>query len=218
MNMGGEETGQKSGFSKGLMLCVLCIFFGGAAECTMSQWTSGFAEKALGIPKVWGDVFGLALFGALLGIGRTTYAKFGKNIEKVIMFGLLSAFFCYMCAGLVENPMIALIACAFTGICTSMLWPGSLIYTEEKIPGMSVAAYALMAAGGDMGASIAPQLVGIMADRVGTSSFAAELGRTLNLTAEQIGMRSGFLIAGLFPLLGFITVLIMKKYFKRCMK
>jgi MFS family permease len=181
----------------------------------MSQWTSGFAEKALSIPKVWGDVFGLALFGALLGIGRTAYSKFGKNIEKVILWGLVGAFICYMCAGFAVNPAIALIACAFTGIFTSMLWPGSLIYTEEKIPGMSVAAYALMAAGGDLGASVAPQLVGIMSDKVGASSFAQSLGNTLNLTAEQVGMRSGFLIAGLFPLLGVITVLVMKRYFKR---
>lgn len=217
MKIGGEE-GQKSGLGRGLWLCVLCIFFGGAAECTMSQWTSGFAEKALSIPKVWGDVFGLALFGALLGIGRTAYSKFGKNIEKVILWGLVGAFICYMCAGFAVNPAIALIACAFTGIFTSMLWPGSLIYTEEKIPGMSVAAYALMAAGGDLGASVAPQLVGIMADKVGASRFAQSLGNTLNLTAEQIGMRSGFLIAGLFPLLGIITILIMKKYFKKCGK
>lgn len=216
MKIGGEEKGNKSGFGKGLWLCVLCIFFGGAAECTMSQWTSGFAEKALGISKVWGDVFGLALFGALLGIGRTAYARFGKNIEKVILWGLLCAFFCYMLAGFAASPAVALIACALTGICTSMLWPGSLIYTEEKIPGMSVAAYALMAAGGDLGASVAPQLVGVVADKIGATGFAAELGKTLNLTAEQIGMRSGLLIAGLFPLLGFITVLIMKKYFKRC--
>lgn len=215
MKIGGDEKGQKSGFNKGLWLCVMCIFFGGAAECTMSQWASGFAEKALGISKVWGDVFGLALFGALLGIGRTAYSKFGKNIEKVILFGLLGAFFCYICAGVVISPVVALIACALTGICTSMLWPGSLIYTEEKIPGMSVAAYALMAAGGDLGASVAPQLVGIMADKVGASSFAVTMGNTLNLTAEQIGMRSGFLIAGLFPIFGFITVLVMKKYFKR---
>lgn len=215
MKIGEDEKGQKSGFNKGLWLCVMCIFFGGAAECTMSQWASGFAEKALGISKVWGDVFGLALFGALLGIGRTAYSKFGKNIEKVILFGLLGAFFCYICAGVVISPVVALIACALTGICTSMLWPGSLIYTEEKIPGMSVAAYALMAAGGDLGASVAPQLVGIMADKVGASSFAVTMGNTLNLTAEQIGMRSGFLIAGLFPIFGFITVLVMKKYFKR---
>ncbi len=215
MKIGGEEKGQKSGFSKGLMLCVMCIFFGGAAECTMSQWASGFSEKALGISKVWGDIFGMALFGVTLGIGRTAYSKFGKNIEKVILLGLSGAFFCYMCAGLVISPVIALIACAFTGICTSMLWPGSLIYTEGKISGMSVAAYALMAAGGDMGASIAPQIVGIAADKVGASDFAHNLGKVLNLTAEQIGMRSGFLLAGLFPLCGIIVFIIMKKYFSK---
>ena len=215
MKIGGEENKKGFGISKGLFLCVLCIFFGGAAECTMSQWASGFAEKALGISKVWGDVFGLALFGTLLGIGRTAYSRFGKNIEKVILFGLLGAFFCYIFAGVVISPAAALAACAITGICTSMLWPGSLIYTEDKIPGMSVAAYALMAAGGDMGASVAPQLVGVMADKVGASKLAETVGNTLNLTSEQIGMRSGILIAGIFPLLGFITVLIMKKYFKR---
>ncbi len=218
MKIGNGEKGQKSGFSKGLMLCVLCIFFGGAAECTMSQWASGFSEKALGIPKVWGDIFGMALFGVMLGIGRTTYSKIGKNIEKVMLLGLLGAFLCYMCAGLVPSPLIALLACAAAGLCTSMLWPGSLIYTEDKIPGMSVAAYALMAAGGDLGASIAPQLVGVVADKIGATGFATELGKTLNLTAEQIGMRSGFLIAGLFPLCGVVIILIMKRYFRRCEK
>lgn len=218
MKIGESTKGEKSGFNKGLMLCVLCIFFGGAAECTMSQWASGFSEKALGIPKVWGDIFGMALFGVMLGIGRTAYSKIGRNIKKLMLLGVLGAFFCYMCAGLVQNPFVALIACAVTGICTSMLWPGSLIYTEDKIPGMSVAAYALMAAGGDMGASIVPQLVGIVADKVGVSSFAQSLGGILNVTAEQIGMRSGFLIAGIFPLLGFITILVMDKYFKECEK
>ncbi len=215
MKIGGDEKGKTTGFSRGLMLCVLCIFFGGAAECTMSQWTSGFAEKALGIPKVWGDVFGLALFGALLGIGRTTYAKVGKNIEKVILYGLLGAFFCYMCAGMVHSPAVALVACAVAGLCTSMLWPGSLIYTEDKIPGMSVAAYALMAAGGDMGASIVPQIVGIVSDKIGVSTFAQSLSEMIGITAEQIGMRSGFIIAGVFPLCGFILMLFMRKYFGR---
>lgn len=218
MKMGEEEKGQKTGFSKGLMICVMCIFFGGAAECTMSQWASGFAEKALNIPKVWGDILGMAFFGVMLGMGRTAYSKIGRNIEKVMLLGMLGAFICYIVAGVVFNPVVALIACAITGICTSMLWPGSLIYTEEKIPGMSVAAYALMAAGGDLGASVSPQLVGIAADSVGASEFAVNLGKTLNLTAEQIGMRSGFLIASLFPLCGFLLVLVMKKYFKRCNK
>ena len=55
----------------GIFLCVMCIFFGGAAECTMSQWASGFMENAVGIPKVWGDILGMALFAFLLGLGRS---------------------------------------------------------------------------------------------------------------------------------------------------
>lgn len=42
---------------KGLWLCVAAIFLGGASECTMAQWSSGYLEQALGIPKVWGDIF-----------------------------------------------------------------------------------------------------------------------------------------------------------------
>ena len=43
-----------------------------------------------------------------------------------------------------------------------MLWPGTLILMEEKIPAVGIAGYALMAAGGDFGASIAPQTLGIV--------------------------------------------------------
>jgi MFS-type transporter involved in bile tolerance (Atg22 family) len=76
-----------------------------------------------------------------------------------------------------------------------MLWPGTLIYAEEKITGLGVAAYALLAAGGDMGASVAPQLVGIISD--------------------LSNMRFGILAAALFPLCGIFLILIMKKYFKK---
>ena len=53
--------------NKTLWLCVAAIFLGGAAENTMSQWGSGYLEAALGIPKVWGDVFGVALFSLMFG-------------------------------------------------------------------------------------------------------------------------------------------------------
>ena len=35
----------------------------------------------------------------------------------------------------------------------------------------------------------------------------------LNITAEQVGMRSGLVVAGLFPLAGVVLILYMKKYF-----
>ncbi len=64
----------------------------------MSQWCSGYIESALDIPKVWGDIFGVAFFA--LGLGRSLYAKIGKNIEKVILLGVIGATLCYLVAAL----------------------------------------------------------------------------------------------------------------------
>ena len=77
-----KEASNKTNKSKyGLMLCVICIFLGGASEVTMTNWISGYMENALHISKVVGDILGMALFAIFLGIGRTMYAKYGKNIE-----------------------------------------------------------------------------------------------------------------------------------------
>ncbi|MBQ7364321.1 MAG: hypothetical protein IJW46_01840, partial [Clostridia bacterium] len=199
----------------GLMLCVLCIFLGSASENTMTNWISGFAENALGISKVWGDIFGLALFALLLSTVRTVYAKYGKKIETVILVSMIGAVVCYLTAALAPNHLIGLIACALTGVTTSMLWPGMLILMEEKMPSLGVAAYALMAAGGDFGASVAPQLMGIIVDTVSISDFAASIATSLSLTPEEIGMKIGMLVTALFPICGIAVILIIKRYFKK---
>ena len=201
-------------FNKGTVLCALCIFFGGAAECTMSQWASGFIENAIGVPKAYGDVMGVALFAALLGIGRTLYSRYGRRIIDILLFGMLGAVACYFTASLALSPVVGIIACAMTGIFTSMLWPGTLIYVEEKFENVGVAVYALMAAGGDMGASVAPQLLGIISDKFSLTGFAMKISEILNISTEQVGMRAGLLAAGLFPVAGVLCILCMKKYFK----
>ncbi|MBQ4145985.1 MAG: hypothetical protein IJD36_05105, partial [Clostridia bacterium] len=45
-NLGGQQKQVKI-FNKGVILCTFCIFFGGAAECTMAQWSSGYIENAV---------------------------------------------------------------------------------------------------------------------------------------------------------------------------
>lgn len=210
---GGTEKKGKIG--KGLMMCFLCIFLGGAAECTMTQWVSTFMESTLSIPKVWGDIFGMALFALLLGLGRSLYAKYGKNIIAVLIAGMIGAAVCYLTAGISMNPIVGLIACVLTGFCTSMLWPGSIIFVGEKMPGAGVAVYAMMAAGGDLGASVAPQIVGIASDYVGASPLGTSLSASLGMNAEQIGMRAGLLIAAAFPLLGIAVTLVLKRHFDR---
>ena len=186
--------------NKGLWLCVLAIFLGGSAECTMAQWCSGYIEQALGIPKVWGDLFGVALFSVMLGTGRTLYAKIGNNIGKVLTFGAVGATVCYFVAAVTGVPAVGLIACAFTGFCTSMLWPGNLMVASSRFPQGGVFIYAMMAAGGDLGASIGPQLVGVIADGVLAAPAAVEIAAKLQMTTEQLGMKAGMLCGMLFPL------------------
>lgn len=211
-----EESGQKDRFrlNRGLLLCAICIFLGASAENAMTNWISGFMEKALGISKSMGDLVGIALFALLLAFTRTLYAKYGHNIGKTLLLGMIGATICYLTAGLVTNSAVCAVACVLTGICTSMLWPGTLIFMEENMPSIGVAAYALMAAGGDMGSSIAPQLLGAVTDTVAASGFAEKLSVTLSLSTEQIGMKAGMLVSSLFPIFGIAVVIIMRRYFK----
>lgn len=199
----------------GLMLCVICIFMGSAAENSMTHWISVYAESALGIPKLWGDILGMALFAILLGAGRSLYAKFGKNISVVLLCGMGGAALFYIIAGLSVNSTVAMIACVLVGLCSSMLWPGTLILMEENLPRSGVGAYALLAAGGDFGAAIAPQLVGVVVDAVSVSAVAETLSASLSLTAEQIGIKAGILSAAFFPLIGVAVLLIIRKYFRK---
>lgn len=186
--------------NRGVWLCVFAIFLGGAAEVTMAQWSSSYLEHALGIPKVWGDVLGVAMFAVMLGIGRTMYSKIGKNIERIILACGIGATICYFTAAVSPVPLISLIACALTGLCTSMLWPGNLIVASNRFPAGGVLIYALMAAGGDLGASLAPQLVGIITDTATATPWIMEMAQSMGIMAEQMGMKLGMLVGMVFPL------------------
>ena len=185
---------------KGLWLSVLGIFLGGAAECTMAQWASGYLEAAMGIKKIYGDIFGVAMFGAMLGLGRSLYAKFGKNICKVLLLCAIGAVLCYFVAAISPFAILGLLACALCGFCTSMLWPGNLVVASDRFASGGVVFYALMAAGGDLGGSVAPQLVGIVADKALESAAMIAFADGLGLTPEQFGMKIGLLIGMVFPL------------------
>ncbi len=186
--------------SGGIWLCVIGIFLGGASECTMAQWSSGYIERALGVPKVWGDIFGVAIFSVMLGLGRTLYSKIGKNIERVLVFGAVGATVCYLLSAVSDIAAVGLVACALTGLCTSMMWPGTLIVASNRFPAGGVFVYALMAAGGDLGASVAPQLVGVITDTVMASERFSALATVIQITPEQLGMKLGMLFAMFFPL------------------
>ncbi len=212
-----EQEKTRSGRHRviGMALCVACIFFGSCAENTMSNWISGYMENALHIPKAVGDLVGLAAFAVLLGLTRIAYAKFGKNIFRMLCVGMVGAAVCYLVVVFSPGVAPALIACVLTGIFTSMLWPGTLIMMEENIPAVGVAAYALMASGGDLGASVAPQLMGIVTDAVSASALGATLADQLSLSTEQVGLKAGMLVCAIFPILGIAVLFVTVRYFKK---
>mgnify|MGYP003291889372 CR=1 FL=1 len=199
----------------GILLCVCCIFFGSCAENAMGNWISTFMENAPGITKAVGDVLGVAMFAVLLGLARIGYAKFGKNILRVLLWGMIGAAFCYIVAGVSSNVTVSFFACILTGLFTSMLWPGTLILLEEKIPHAGVAAYALMAAGGDLGAAIAPQIAGIVVDAALKSGNSTAYAELLTVNANQASLMIGMLFCALFPIVGVVLVLGIIRYFKK---
>lgn len=196
-------------------LCILCIFLGGSAECSMSSWCSSYLEAAVGVPKVWGDIFGVALFGVMLGFGRTLYTKYGGNIGKVLILCASSTTVCYLVAVAAKAPLLGLAACALTGLSASMLWPGSLMLSADRVPEGGVAMYALMAAGGDTGAALVPQLIGIITDAVIASSSAPALAERLSMTTEQLAMKTGLGAASFIPLLAAIAFVVAYRRKKR---
>ncbi len=191
--------------NKQVWLLFFAIFVGGATECTMSQWCSTFIEKALQIDKIWGDLFGVALFALMLGVGRTLYGKYGKNLELILVISGVAAVVCYLVAALSPIPILGLIACALTGISASLMWPGMLTVSEKRVPS-GVVMFALMAAGGDLGASAGPQAVGAITDYV--SLNFPSLAEKLNLTSEQLGMKAGLLCASILPITALILFII----------
>lgn len=207
------DKSEKVALPKTMPLFFLCILLGSVAENTMTQWASSFLEIALGIPKTVGDIFGLALFATLLGLGRSLYAKFGKNIYRVLCLGMLGSAICYILCAVSPLPIISLFACILTGICSSMLWPGSLILLGENNKNIGVVAFAIMAAGGDSGGAIGPQLIGALFDKLMANPNINLWASLLCLTPQELSMKFSLLVTSIFPILGFILLKTMKSKF-----
>ena len=84
----------------------------------------------------------------------------------------------------------------------------------EGVPSADVAAYALMAAGGDFGSSVGPQLVGIVTDLVMQSGAVSGFVQSSGLSPDQLGMKTGLLCGALFPVAGIGVSLVLARLAK----
>ena len=150
-------------------LILVMMVCAGASEQAMSQWSSAFAEKALGVSKTIGDLAGPCAFAFCMGTARAIYGKFAERIPlKAFMIGSSALCIgCYLLASLSGNALLGLVGCALCGFSVGIFWPGTFSIAPGVLPGGGTAMYALMALCGDLGCSGGPTLVGLVANGAG---------------------------------------------------
>jgi MFS family permease len=184
------------------LVALLAILAGASTELVMAQWASTFAERALALPKITGDLYATAGFAVMLGVGRVLYGAYGARIQmhNVLVNSAAAGVVCYVIAALSPYSSLSLAACAVCGLAASLLWPGTLVVTAARYPLAGAWMFAILAAAGDVGAALGPFVTGLATDQVLSAPAVVALSGGFGLTAEQFAIRAGILLAALFPL------------------
>ena len=181
------------------MLMMICV---GSAELSMSQWSSLFAEKALGVSKVMGDLLGPCLFAFCMGISRTINGMWGEKIghRRYLSFCAVLGVICYLVVVFVNQPIISLMGCALCGFGAGLLWPATLSDVAGRFPMGGTAMFGILAVCGDIGGSFGPWLTGVVSDAAQKSTALLDFGQRMGLTPDQLGLKCGLGVAAIFPI------------------
>lgn len=176
----------KRGNFRGYMLMMLCA---GASEIAMAEWSSLFAQRALGMTKVIGDLAGPCAFALLMATGRVYYGMISKKVSFKLVMILLSilAACCYLVVAFSGNAVVSLIFCAVCGLAVSVFWPGLYSAGAKDFTGGGMIMYSVFALCGDIGCALGPWILGIAADIA--------------------GLNFGFGVTAVFPAVMLITAL-----------
>ncbi|NIZ90765.1 MFS transporter [Kineococcus rubinsiae] len=182
---------------------LLLMLAAGAAELTMSQWSSLYAEQGLGVGKVAGDLAGPALFAVLMGLGRMAYGLLGTRVPLVpalTVSGVLAAA-CYVLAAASPSPVASLVGCAVCGLAVSLLWPGAFSLAAARFPLGGAAMFGVLAVAGDAGGAVGPWAAGVLAEASTSSSGVLQRLSAALPADDGSGLRVGILLAVAFPVL-----------------
>lgn len=146
------------------MLMMLCA---GASEIAMAEWVSMFAQQALGVSKVIGDLAGPCAFAVLMGAGRIWYAAMSHKISfrKTLIAMSVCCFICYAVVAVCKIPIISLLFCALCGFTVSISWPGTYSVGARDFPEGASVMYSVFAMCGDTGCCLGPWILGLVADK-----------------------------------------------------
>ena len=150
--------------SKAFWILILMMICSGASEQAVSQWSSAFAERGLGLTKAIGDLVGPMTFAVMMGLSRVFYGKYGDriNLER---FMTVSAALCvgaYLVISLSPWPVLSVSGCALCGLTVGIMWPGTFSRAAIVLRRGGTAMFALLALAGDLGCSTGPTLVGFI--------------------------------------------------------
>ena len=149
-----------------------------------------FAQQALGVSKVIGDLAGPCAFAIFMGTGRIWYAIMSNKLsfKKTLIVMSVLCFVCYMVVAVCKLPFVALIFCAACGFTVSISWPG--IYSEgaKDFKNGSAVMFSVFAMCGDTGCCLGPWVLGVVAD--------------------NFGLNIGFAVCAVFPIMMIIFTLL----------
>lgn len=207
------DTAIKRTFSKfAMLLFIVVMICAGAAEQSVAQWASYFAEKGLGTSKLVGDLLGPCMFAFFMALSRTLFGVFGKkiNIAKALTVCALFCAVCYTVIAFAPSSLISLAACALCGIAVSIMWPATLDLASTSFY-CGTTAFSLLSVAGDIGCTVGPSVNGTVSDAFAGTRLAEKLSTSLGISVDQITIRLGFAFDTLFPIIMILALIYLSR-------
>lgn len=195
------------------LLLFFMMFCAGATELGVSQWASLFCEQTLGVSKATGDLLGVCLFALSMGAGRVFFGIYGEKISlsHFICGSFVLAVLSYLLIVFSPTSALSLVGFGLAGLSSALLWPGIYVLGGKHVPLGGAFMFALFAFAGDVGCTLGPDLIGFASESEAIGSGLSSLFSNF----AQAGLRSGVLLAVLFPLCGAILSFLFIKRIKK---
>lgn len=179
--------------SSAFILLFALMILSGASEMAISQFLSYFAEQGINVSKTIGDLIGVCSFAFFMMLSRILHSTILKNINiiKLCLTSSIILACCYILSVVIPVPIIAL---AFTSLCgffVGILWPATYSIASRFFPLGGTIMFSMLALGGDIGCTIAPTIVGFVAN------FSS--------------IKTGILLSAIFPILATVILVILLK-------
>lgn len=200
-----------------LWLMILFMICSGASEMVISQWSSLLAELGLGVSKTVGDILGPCLFAFLMALSRMFFGfkVTDKSLKPSLMICALGCFLSFAIVAFSRASILSLIGCGLSGFFVGIMWPGIYSLSASKLPKGGTSMFVLLAFAGDIGCSSGSGLVGYVSDIVKRTGHSIFKDIIYFADSTQLGLKTGIIIAMIFPLILFAGLFLMIRFAKK---